>query len=250
MKRRETAHGSCQARSLLVQFFAPTALILILCVGAIAVVTHLRTQQAFGSYVTAQRAQGLTTRARVLAVTIRLLYTQDGNWTSAQQFLEDQAANVHARLEVEAGSGTVVADSGHTDLGHAYVASANAIVVPIRGRAVPRKLGELALIPEAGSSQPQQVFLDNVDSGLLLIGLGALSAALALAFFSVRRVTVPLSAMTGAAARSCRRRPDATRAGTRYGRSGSSAGGGLQPNGGQPGGDPAHAAGPDRRYRA
>ena len=194
-------HLSRLRRSLLVQFFAPTALILILCVGAIAVVTHLRTQQAFGSYVTAQRAQGLTTRSRVLAVTIRLLYTQDGNWTSTQQFLEDQAANVHARLEVEADSGTVVADSGHTEVGHAFVPSANAIVVPIRGRLVPRKLGELALIPEAGSSQAQQDFLASVDSGLLLIGLGALSAALALAFFSVRRVTVPLNAMTSAAAR-------------------------------------------------
>ncbi len=194
-------HLNLLRRSLLVRFFAPTALILILCVSAIAVVTHLRTQQAFGSYVTAQRAQGLTTRARVLGVTIRLLYTQDGNWTATQQFLEDQAANVHARLEVVDDSGTIVADSGHTSVGQAFVQSANAIVMPIRGRAVPRKLGELALIPVASSSKAQQDFLANVDSELLLIGLGALGAALALAFFSVRRITVPLSTMTGAAAR-------------------------------------------------
>lgn len=188
-------------RSLLLRFFAPTALILILCVGAMSVVTHLRTQQAFGSYVTAQRAQGLTARARVLAVTIALLYLEDGDWTGTQGFLEDQATIARARLLVESATGTVVADSSRTAIGHRFVQSSNVIVVPIRRRITPGRVGELALIPVGGSSQAQRAFLASVDSGLLLIGVGALGAALALAFFSVRRITVPLSAMTAAAAR-------------------------------------------------
>jgi len=195
------ARPPLRRRSLLMQLFLPSALILICCVSAIGFVTHLRTQQAFGSYVTAQRAQELTARGRALAVTIVVLHREDGDWSGTQQLLEDQAASAEARLIVEDDGGTVVADSSRTAVGQRFARSANTIVLPIRRRMAPRRLGTLALVPTAGSPKAQGTFLAGLDSGLLLIGLGALGAALVLTFLAVRRLTAPLSAMTGAAAR-------------------------------------------------
>lgn len=188
-------------RSLFARFFLPTALILILCVGIIGIFTYRRTEQAFGSYVTVQQAQALTARARLLAVTVSALYRQDKDWSGTQRLLEDQDAHNRIRLLVVSLKGQILADSTGTAIGQHFVRLPNTIVVPIRRLLVPGKMGSLALIPVAGTQLAQQSFLASVVSGLVVVVLGALGAALVLTFLNVQRITHPLRAMTGAASR-------------------------------------------------
>jgi signal transduction histidine kinase len=186
-------------RSLLARFFLPTALILIVCVGAIGLLTYHHTESAFGSYVTARQGQALTTRGRLLALAISVLHRREGDWRGTQGLVQEEDANGDTRLLVMDNTGTIVADSSNLAIGQHFVRTANTIVVPIRHRLVLGKIGSLALIPVAENQAAQQAFLSSVDTGLFLVVLCALAAALALTYWNVRRVTRPLSAMTSAA---------------------------------------------------
>ena len=190
----------CTRRSLLARTFLPTALILVLCVGSIALYTHWRTQQAFQGYVTARQGQVLTNRGRVLAAGVRRVYRREHSWNAVQRLLKDQALADEARLIVIV-RGRVVADSSNLAVGQRISPPPDAVVVPLARTALGTLLGRIALIPTNTNPAAQDRFLAGVDSGLIIAGLGGLACALVLAFLNARRLARPLIAITHAAGR-------------------------------------------------
>jgi len=184
---------------LLLRLFVPTALLLILCVGAIGLYTHWRTQRDLQGFANAQQAETFTSQARVLAATSLLLYLRDGGWDGVEAHLH--TLQIDGSVMIVDRHGIVLAGSNATLPGLSFAPPANAFSAPIGRLFRPGGIAELYLTPPPGFGANQAGFLRSVDRGLLLAGLIGLVAALLVAFVLYKRIAGPIVSMTSAATR-------------------------------------------------
>jgi signal transduction histidine kinase len=184
---------------LQMRLFVPTALILVLCVGAIGLFTHVRTQRDFTGFQNAQQAETYTTQARELAAISLLRYLRGRSWADVQQNLEGM--HLAATVVIVNGSGEVLATTGAAPVGRHWTPPASAFSAQVGRLLLGKSRATLYVVPRASVSATQTAFLKSVDRGLLLAVLAGLGAALAMTFVVTRRIVGPIAAMTAAAAR-------------------------------------------------
>jgi signal transduction histidine kinase len=187
------------------RLFVPIALILILCVSAIGLFTHWRTQHDFHGFQTSQQAELLTTQARELAALSLLHYLSDGNWTGTQSALN--LLHLQVTIVILDNTGHVAAATGGVQIGTTWTPPANAYSARIGRLVAARSPGTLYVIPQSGVSADQTAFLRSVNRELFSTVLLALCAALAVTFAVTRRIVGPITAMTVAAERVRRGEP-------------------------------------------
>jgi signal transduction histidine kinase len=124
-------------------------------------------------------------------------YSQQGDWTGIQPFVQQWGSLYGQRIILTDTSGTVVADSQGSLLGEQYLPDLpGQTFSPPWGGSV---IGRLYVNPELTTDPDSNALSEAIGDFLIWGGLLAVAIALLLTFFLSRRISAPVKALTASA---------------------------------------------------
>jgi signal transduction histidine kinase len=187
-------------------------LVVAVSVGLTAYFTHHSTTREFGVFISQSRALYLGRTEERLGD----FYTEEGNWTGVQSLLASLPVFLHDRLILTDSSGTIVGDTDTQWLGNSAesvgLTGPTSIIVSGQeigklyllspGVAGTQYIGPGAMPPDQPlPSSPEQRFLSNVNTSLLIAGVVGAVVAILLGLLLTRQFTKPIQALKKGAAR-------------------------------------------------
>lgn len=200
-------------RSLSWKLAGALLLIVAVSVGLMAYLANLSTSQEFEQYL-AQGQQGYT---QSTSEVLSQIYVRDGSWTNVQSLLSALLRSTADRLVVADSTGIIVGDTADEWVGEK--ASSIGLSSGTSITASGMKVGELYLLTsqtgngkgykggDRGGSPftspvavtPEQDFLSQVNSSLIVTGLIAAAIALIIGLVLTRQITKPIKALVNGA---------------------------------------------------
>ncbi len=181
--------------SLRVRLLLATILVVVIAVGATAVVASRRTVGEFQRYV---ERRGMMEDRRLGFVLARA-YDQTRSWEQVQPEIESLGQASGERIVIADTAGKIVADSERKLLGKSVDVTWPQPLAIIRADGV--AVGSLYINPVTGTSPAALLFLANVNRSLLYGALLAALAAVIVTFAVSGRILRPVERLTEAARR-------------------------------------------------
>jgi signal transduction histidine kinase len=178
------------------RLLAAFTLVILIAIGTVFFFVSRTT----GGEIRQYSEQGEQLRISRMQFELSRYYSQQGDWTGIQPFVEQWGGLYGQRIILTDARGTVVADSQGDLLGELYHSDLpGGTFSPPWGGAV---VGRLYVSPEpsagADSTSPQSLS-DSVNRFLIWGGLLAVAIALLFTFFLSRRISAPVKALTATA---------------------------------------------------